>query len=191
MYQAPYISVRRLPALCACLLCCAALPVFAGALPREDGPVGFTPAPALAPDAAWQEQVSALPPYPEPERLLELGIDTGASPFRYYLDPESLSVGEDRVVRFTTVIVSPSGVWNVTYEGLRCGDKSHRRLAYGSGGEWHRLAETPWVRVTGSGRYRYRKVLYEKYMCPATDTLRDPEQILRRLRTTGKPPGDY
>lgn len=181
--------MRRLQSLCACLLLCAALPAAAGSLPREDGPVGFTPE-APPDDHPLKEQSIELPPYPERDRLLELDIDTGVNPYRYYLDPVSLSVGDDRVVRFTSVIISPGGVWNVTYEGLHCGDRSYRRFAYGSGKQWHPLHATAWQPVTGSGTQRYRKSLYEKYMCPTAEPARNPAQILRRLRTSRPMAGD-
>jgi hypothetical protein len=188
MYRPPFISVPLVPALYACLMTCVALTVQAESMPREDGPVGFPSAPAQ--EEAWKEQALALPPYPEQDHLLELDIDTGANPFRYYLDPASLSTGNDRVVRFTTVIVSPSGVWNVTYEGLHCGERTHRRLAYGAGGEWRLLPESPWQPVSGSGTQRYRKVLYEKYMCPPAEPYRNADQILRRLRASRPSIGD-
>jgi hypothetical protein len=188
MYQAPFPSRHHLQAVCLCLMLCMAQAVAAGALPPEDGPVGFIPPPP--PGEKWQEQAFVLPSYPGESRLLELDIDTGTSPFRYYLDPESLSIDKDRVVRFTTVIVSPSGVRNVTYEGLHCGERTHRRLAYGSGGIWHALPDAPWQRITGSGTQRYRKTLYERYMCPATETSRSTEQILRRLRSGRSITGD-
>ncbi|MGB5539854.1 MAG: CNP1-like family protein [Gammaproteobacteria bacterium] len=189
MYQPSFVSAHRLPALCACLMLCSALPAFGGSLPREDGPVGFTPD-KLPGDQPWKELAGELPAYPEQSRLLDLDIDTGANPFRYYLDPASLTAGDDRVVRFTSVIVSPSGVWNVTYEGLRCGDRSYRRIAYGSNGQWHALPETPWQRISGSGTQRYRKVLYEKYMCPPAEPYRNADQILRRLRSNRPLIGD-
>lgn len=188
MYPAVLLRALRLTVLCVCLLPGTVLPVRAGALPPEDGPVGTLVPPAE--EKAWQEQNVALPPYPEAARLMELDIDTGATPFRHYLDPDSLSVGEDRVVRFTTVIVSPSGVWNVTYEGLHCGERTHRRLAFGSGGQWHLLPGTDWERIGGSGTQRYRKVLYEKYICPATELTRKPDQILRRLRASRPAAGE-
>lgn len=178
----------RLSVSCLCLLTGAVLQAHAGALPAEDGPVRDIAPPAEQQE--WQEQDVALPPYPEQSRLLELDIDTGATPFRHYLDPESLSVGADHVVRFTTVIVSSSGVWNVTYEGLHCGERTHRRLAYGSVGKWHLLPGTDWERISGSGSQRYRKVLYEKYICPATEPGRDPGQILRRLRASRPAAGE-
>ena len=88
-------------------------------------------------DQQWQEQGSQLPAYPQDGRLLELNMDTTG--FRTYIDPQSLTAGADKVVRFTSVLVSASGVWNVTYEGLHCGEKSYRRFAYGSAGQWHEL----------------------------------------------------
>jgi hypothetical protein len=188
MYLAVSYRALRLTVLCSCLLPGLLPQALAGDLLSEDGPVGVIAPPPE--NQEWQELVVTLPPYPEASRLLELDIDTGATPYRHYLDPESLSVGADRVARFTTVIVSPSGVWNVTYEGLHCGEKTHRRLAYGFGGKWHLLPGTDWERITGSGTQRYRKTLYEKFICPATEPARDPEQILRRLRASRPAAGD-
>jgi len=182
-------SVRHLLVICAGLLMCTPVPLIAGSLPREDGPVGFTPD-NLPGDREWQEQESELPAYPVQGRLLELDIDTGANPFHYYLDPDSLRAGDDRVVRFTSVIISPTGVWNVTYEGLHCGEKSYRRIAYGSGKQWHPLPNSTWQPIVGSGTQRYRKVLYEKYVCPPAETYRDADQILRRLRSNRTLIGD-
>ncbi len=184
-----FFPVRRLPVLCACLLWYTALPVAAGSLPRDDGPVGFTPD-NLPADQPWQELGGELPAYPQQEQLLELDIDTGVNPFRYYLDPASLTAGDDRVVRFTSVIVSPSGVWNVTYEGLHCGEKSYRRIAYGAQGQWHTLPDSSWQPVIGTGTQRYRKVLYDNYICPPAEPNRDAAQILRRLRSSRTLIGD-
>jgi len=189
MNPLPFFFVHRALALCAGLLVCVTLPAVAGSLPVEDGPAGFLP--VIPPgDDVWKEQALALPPYPEKDRLLELEIDTGANPFRYYLDPVSLSVGDDHVVRFTSVIVSPSGVWNVTYEGLHCGEDSYQRFAYGVDREWHTLSGSSWQRIIGGGTQRYRKVLYEKYMCPPAERYRDAGQILRLLRASRPPIGD-
>ncbi|MEZ5543165.1 MAG: CNP1-like family protein [Pseudomonadota bacterium] len=188
MYKVTSLLLPGLRAVYITLLACPVAPVFAGVLPPEDGPVGSRPPPAEVQPA--REQALVLPAYPEQARLLELDIDTGANPFRYYLDPASLSVGKDRVVRFTSVIVSPSGVWNVTYEGLHCGENAQRRFAYGADGNWHVLPETDWERIRGEGTQRYRKVLYDRYMCPATEPPQAPEQILRRLRSARPALGD-
>jgi len=189
MNPLPSLSLLRLVAMCICVSMCTPLPVVAGPLPSEDGPSGFTPE-VLPTDKSWKELAAELPAYPEQARLLELDIDTGANPYRYYLDPDSLSSGDDHVVRFTSVIISPSGVWNVTYEGLHCGERSYRRFAYGSGKQWHPLPAAPWRPVVGSGTQRYRKVLYDDYLCPPDEPYRNAERLLRRLRSNRTLIGD-
>ncbi len=137
-----------------------------------------------APDTPkWREQRSDLPAYPEHlDRLLPLGISTGGHPYKIYLDPASLSVGADGVVRFTSILISSSGVWNVTYEGMHCGEKTWRRLAYGSSGRWYRLDSTEWTHIDGRGINRFRKVLYKEYFCELSEQGESAEVLVRKLR---------
>lgn len=138
------------------------------------------------PPAPWREQQVELPAYPEEGRLLEAAIASGNYPYRVYIDPESLSVGADRVVRYAAVITSAAGARNITYEGLRCGSRDYRRYAYGTNGNWQALDGMPWERImeSGMGHYRYR--LYRDYLCDATSDTLKRDEILRRLRYPGR-----
>ncbi|MGN6259381.1 MAG: CNP1-like family protein [Ralstonia sp.] len=49
------------------------------------------------------------------------------SPLRFAIDPKSVSIGKDNVVRYTVLITSKTGARNVNYEGLRC-DTAERRI---------------------------------------------------------------
>jgi hypothetical protein len=131
----------------------------------------------------WQELGVALPVYPgDVDSLLELHVSTGGLPYRVYLDPASLATGEDRVVRYTAVLVSSTGIRNVTYEGLHCGKRNYRRFAYGSGGKWHTMKDSSWLRISGTGAYQYRKLLYEQYLCDPTAVYHDAAVLVRKLR---------
>ena len=131
----------------------------------------------------WQEQDVELPPYPASlDSLIRLNISTSGLPYQIYLDPDSLSTGEDRVVRFTTVLVSSSGVWNVTYEGLHCGAKNFRRFAYGLDDNWRPLPGSSWQPITGRGANQYRKFLYDNYLCDASERYLKAEELVRKLR---------
>jgi hypothetical protein len=132
---------------------------------------------------AWQEQGVDLPLYPASlDSLIRLNISTSGLPYQIYLDPDSLSTGEDRVVRFTTVLVSSTGVWNVTYEGLHCGAKNFRRFAYGMNDNWRLLRDSSWQPVTGRGAGQYRKFLYDNYMCDPSERYLKADELVRRLR---------
>ena len=67
--------------------------------------------------AAVEPQVE-LPVYPVAARLIEFEKSASAD-FRYFIDPETLSVDKDGVVRYVLVARSLNGVQNVTYEGMR------------------------------------------------------------------------
>jgi hypothetical protein len=164
-------------ALTVCLLLVSPL---AGGYGEESA--GWSPRTFVEP-APWQEQAQGLPPYPEQERLLEVATSTGGQPYSIYIDPASLTMGADRVARYTVVIISSSGVWNVSYEGLHCGEQAYRRYAYGFDGRWQLLDDSPWLPVSGRGVNRYRKTFYDVYMCNPTEPFPKAGQVLGKLRS--------
>ncbi len=137
---------------------------------------------SFIPRAAWREQQVELPAYPAEGRLLEVAVVTGNYPYRVYIDPESLSIGTDRVVRYAVVITSAAGARNISYEGLRCSTREYRRYAYGTNGGWQTLDETSWERIMESGMGHYRYDLHRDYLCDTTSSTLKRDEILRRLR---------
>jgi len=131
---------------------------------------------------AWQEQGVELPPWPEPGRLLEVAVNRANFPFRVYIDPDSVSIGDDGVLRYTVVVVSTTGSRNISYEGMRCSKRSYRRYAYGAGGGWSPLEGKPWRQLLESGMDNYRYVLYRDYLCDPTDPYQKVEDVLQRVR---------
>jgi len=131
----------------------------------------------------WREQEVRLPAYPANlDELIQLNVAAQGMPYRVYIDPASLTTGKDRVVRFTSILVSSSGVWNVTYEGLHCGERTYRRYAFGSDGVWHSLKQSPWQRVSGGGINQYRKLLYDDYLCEVATPYLSRDELLYKLR---------
>jgi len=162
------------------LMCCA--PVIAGAYdPEETG--GWSHDYIGKPDS-WEEQDAELPAYPEEENLMDLGIATTGLQYTVYLDKPSLVRGEDGVVRYTVVLVPSSGVWNVSNEGLRCGEKLYRRYAYGVDGSWQSMKNSPWRDVYAGGASRYRSILYDKYFCNPLRPYQSAEEMIRSFSET-------
>ena len=169
--------------------CCLLLSpaVFSEDTTFEDGPVGFDRGMQLE-KTPWQEGSIDLPAWPgKLSQLIELNVSTAGLPYRVYLDPASLVTGSDRVVRYTSVLVSSSGVWNVTYEGLHCGERKYRRFAYGDNGQWQVIANSTWEPVTVRGVGQYRKVLYDVYFCDVGNRYLETGELVRRLRHTNDP----
>lgn len=112
----------------------------------------------------WKEAEVRLPPYPRDADLIEFQVSSGAT-FRFFIDAASLSVADDGVVRYTLVARSPSGVANVSFEGIRCSTKSYKVYARGTGGNWSRR-EGEWQLIEERTIQRWHNVLYWEYLCP-------------------------
>ena len=133
------------------------------------------------PDAPGRQETDVrLPPYPDPGRAIAVDLDLGRLSYRAFVDPQSLSVGEEGVVRYTLLLRSPGGVVNVFFEGVRCGDGQYRRYAYGIDGRWKRYATSRWRYIRRNGDPVHFS-LADDFLCPLPD--RNPvERLLDRLR---------
>jgi hypothetical protein len=134
----------------------------------------------------WQEEAVKLPAFPKPEHLLK--FDAGpTSPFAYFIDSGSLSVGADGVVRFT-VVAKSEGATNISYEGIRCAYRERKTYAYGHSDETWRAARDPqWVRIGPAVTDLYRFVLWNHYFCPERQTIRSANEGRDALRLGGHP----
>ena len=112
----------------------------------------------------FKEIEVTLPPYPNDSDLLEFRTRRNSAN-RFYIDRNSISVGEDRVVRYSTLIRSSSGALNVSYEGLRCKTSEYKVYAFGTnGGEWAKVPDVQWRKVPRlTGDFRF--ALYKDYFC--------------------------
>lgn len=129
----------------------------------------------------WKEGDVPLPPYPGDADLIEFQVSSSAA-FRFFIDPASLSVGPDGIVRYTLVARSPSGVANISYEGIRCSTKAFKVFARGAGGRWS-PSQGDWRAIEVKTIQRWHNVLYWEYLCPnhrPIDTAAEGVQALQQ-----------
>jgi len=134
----------------------------------------------------WKEAEVRLPPYPKDADLIEFQVSSGAT-FRFFIDAASLSVADDGVVRYTLVARSPSGIANVSFEGMRCATKSTKVFARGTGGNWSRR-EGEWQVIEARTIQRWHNVLYFEYLCPRNRPIQTAAEGADALRR-GMHPG--
>jgi hypothetical protein len=128
----------------------------------------------------WKEAEVRLPSYPKDADLIEFQVSSGAT-FRFFIDAASLSVGADGVVRYTLVARSPSGVANISYEGIRCTTKSYRVYAQGTGGRWS-PRQGDWRDIEARTIQRWHNVLYAEYLCPRNRPIQTAAEGVNALR---------
>jgi hypothetical protein len=132
-----------------------------------------------------REDKLALPPFPTEGNLLPFEIG-GASRNAYFVDAESISVGEDWVIRYTAVIVSTSGARSITYEGVDCSDYAYKLYAMGRpDGTWSDVKRPDWRPITFTEVNRYRIVLFKDFFCPKKVPVRSPGEAIRAIKSGG------
>jgi hypothetical protein len=115
---------------------------------------------------SWKEIEAQIPPYPSPKNLLYL--EAGGGGHRLYIDANSVSRGEDGVMRYTAVVKASGGATNVSFEGMRCETREQKTYALGhSDGSWARARSPQWRRIELREILPYHYVLYREYFCPS------------------------
>ena len=133
-------------------------------------------------DKPWVEVAAQLPPYPKTENLIPFDVSS-ATANKFFVDANSISVGADKVVRYTVVIKAAGGATNVSYEGMRCESGERRLYAYGHpDGSWSKARSAQWEDIKLRSLLSYRKALYEDYFCPDGINVRDAKTAVERLR---------
>ncbi|MBI3152535.1 MAG: CNP1-like family protein [Chloroflexi bacterium] len=135
----------------------------------------------------WQEAEISLPAPPRNEGLLAFEV-SAATGNRFSIDPASLSVGLDGVVRYTLVVLAPAGGRSITYEGIRCETRERRIYASGrSDGTWSKSRANQWSRIQEAYANRQHAALYLDYFCPGGLIVNDADEARAALRQGGHP----
>ncbi len=137
-------------------------------------------------DKPWAEMAAQLPAYPKADNLIPFNVSS-ATRNRYFVDAESISVGEDKVVRYTVVVEAAGGAKNVSFEGLRCETGERRLYAYGHpDGSWSKARNAGWEPIRFRSLLSYHKALFEDHFCPNGINVRDAEAAVRSLRRAAR-----
>lgn len=112
----------------------------------------------------FKEIEVVLPSYPEDSGLLQF-LPRRNSENHFYIDRNSVSIGADRVVRYSAIVKSPSGALTTSYEGMRCKTSEYKVYAFGiKNGEWTTSHDAQWRKIPKmSGDFRF--ALYKDYFC--------------------------
>jgi len=130
-----------------------------------------------------QEAEVALPAYPVRRDGWIPFETTAVTKNRFFIDRESLQVTEERTIRYALIIESPSGVRNVSYEGMRCSSAETKTYAWGtSEGKWYSAKDAQWQPIRVDRINGQHITLYERYFCQAATGMRTAEDIVRVMQ---------
>jgi hypothetical protein len=132
-------------------------------------------------DLEWKEVEVPPPPPLRMEALAPVEV-TGSVELRYGVDPQSVAIGADGVVRYVVIATSRSGAVNAIYEGLRCDRAEYRVYARSSGQSW-RPVETEWRSIYEGLEARQARAIARGGACFGPAPNRSATQIVKDLRT--------
>lgn len=134
----------------------------------------------------WVEEKYTLPAAPDMDKLIPFEVNV-SNANRFFVDPASVSVGKDGVVRFTVVIESSGGARTINYEGLRCKTRERRLYAFGQpDGSWIESKGSSWIQMQKQQHKMhnaYPAVLAYDYFCLNLEPPPSAEVAVSRLRS--------
>lgn len=135
---------------------------------------------------SWKEIEGKIPPYPQGQNLVN--FQAGASNHRFYIDANSVSMGEDGVMRYTSVTKTAGGATNVTFEGIRCETRERKLYALGrSDGSWARARDPKWTRIEQREHTLHLFVLWREFFCPSKVKRTTAREAVDAIKRSGGP----
>lgn len=131
-------------------------------------------------DAPWSEGEVPPPPALRTDGLIPIEVG-GGTELRWAVDPRSVAVGADKIVRYI-VVASTRSAMNASYEGVNCDRAEYRVYARSSGQDW-RAVDTEWKPLSGGGEARHVRAIAKAGVCQGHAPNGSAAQIVRDLRT--------
>jgi hypothetical protein len=125
-----------------------------------------------------------MPKVPAPQDTLAFQA-SATTTNRFAVDPASLAIDGETVVRFMLIVTSAGGVRNVSYEAFRCYSGEQRLLAIArADGTWSVLGKSQWRPLERDDKRnsQYRE-LYSRLCAGGAAAAQKPEQLADRIRT--------
>ncbi len=129
----------------------------------------------------WIEAEAPPAPSFDTSRLIGVDVDAQGS-LRYGIDPATLRIGEDGVVRYVMVARSTSGAMTAMYEGLRCGTAEYKLYARYNDNRWAPVMSPQWRSLYESARIKYPLAMARQGGCDNKAPPTSVYDLVRRLK---------
>ena len=132
------------------------------------------------PDPDWQEVEAPPPPAFRLDRLIPLDLPLAS--LRFGVDPASVTLASDGIVRYV-VVASSSGAVNAIYEGIRCSTAQVKVYArHNPETGWTLVPDGPWRSLHETLPSRHSLLIARTGACLGCGPNRSAVQIVRDLR---------
>lgn len=132
-------------------------------------------------DPDWREETVPPPPAVRSEGLIPLEIP--GSSLRFGVDPASIAIGNDRIVRYVVVASASSGAVNALYEGIRCNTGQFKVYARYTPAGWTATPDVQWRSLHEPPISRHSLQVARQGICVGNGTNTSVTQMVRDLRS--------
>ena len=135
-----------------------------------------------ADDPDWKETEVPAPPKFDPKQRIAIDMPHYVS-MEFGIDPATLAVTPDGIVRYVMVAVSPSGAVTAFYEGIRCATgevKSYARA--NASGVWTLVKEPEWRGLNDRQPSKHARALALQGACEGRTSARSAADIVRKIK---------
>lgn len=129
----------------------------------------------------WAEDAATSPPRYSTSQLISIEMPPYVT-LKVGVDPETVIVGTDGVVRYVVVMRNNTGSESAAYEGILCSSgevKTYARM--GASGQWSVVREPQWQAMTDNLGSRHAFAISKQGVCDGRATGKR-ESILRALK---------
>ncbi len=134
-------------------------------------------------DPDWKE--TPVPPPPAIRTSGLLPLDMGrVTALKFGVDPASLAISKDGVVRYVMVAASASGATNAMYEGIRCATGEFKTYARATTtGQWNNVQDPQWRSLYDNMPSKHALALAEQGVCNGKAPALSAQAIIHRLKS--------
>lgn len=121
-------------------------------------------------DTDWKETDAPPPPSFNKDKLIPIEMPKYVS-LRFGVDPATLTLTADGIVRYVVLAVNAGGSINAMYEGIRCATGEVKTYArYTSNGQWSLVSEPEWKKLNDKLPSKHAMALASQGVCDGAST---------------------
>lgn len=135
----------------------------------------------------WQEdEVTSVPDF-NLKKAIPVELNK-TSQVKWFVDPDTMSIGKDNVFRYVVIAQGPTGTINAFYEGILCKEVQFKTYAKLITNEmpppfnWRMVENPEWKSLSGLSTHNHEKALAKEFICDGASRPTSVSNVKKRMK---------